>query len=122
VLVLVFGTLPAAALPIVIGALSVIVTLGLAHLVGLATDLSVYVINIATLLGFGLGIDYSLIAVSRFRTELAKGRSIESATIITTTPAGRAILISGAAVLLGMAGMFVVPLGVMQSIAVGGVI
>lgn len=122
VLVIVFGTLPAAALPIVVGSLSVVVTLAIAHLVGLAGDLSVFVVSIATLLGFGLGIDYSLIAVSRFRAELAKGRSVEAATVITTTQAGRAIVFSGIAVLLGMAGMFAVPLGVMRSIAVGGVI
>ncbi|MCW2973671.1 MAG: hypothetical protein JWN72_1944 [Thermoleophilia bacterium] len=122
ILLIVFGTVPAALLPIGVGILSVLLTMAVVHLVGLAADVSVFVLNVVTLLGFGLGIDYTIIMVSRFRAELARGRSVRAATIVTTTQAGRAILISGLAVLLGLSGMMLVPLGVMHSIAIGGVI
>jgi RND superfamily putative drug exporter len=122
VLLIVFGTIPAAMLPIAIGGMSVVVSLAIVHLVAMATDVSLFVLNVTTLLAFGLGIDYSLMAISRFRSELARGRSVETATVTTTITSGRAVFVSGVAVLLGMAGMAAMPLGVMRSIAIGGAI
>ena len=122
VLLLVFGTLTAALLPLLVGTASVIVTLALLHILSLPLDLSIFVMNIASMLGFGLGIDYSLLGVSRFREELDAGRSVRDATMITVTSAGRAAAISGVAVLLGLSALAVIPLGVMMSLAVGGVV
>ena len=105
-LLLVFGTLLAAMLPLGVGVLAVIggiaATLALSH----STDVSQYALNVVTLIGLGVAIDYSLFIVNRFREELARGLSVEDAVARSMATAGRAITFSGLTVAIGLAGMF----------------
>jgi RND superfamily putative drug exporter len=105
-LLLVFGTVVAALLPLGVGILAVVggvaATFALSHV----TDVSQYALNIVTLIGLGVAIDYSLFIVNRFREELARGRTIDDAIARTMETAGRAILFSGVTVAIGLAGMF----------------
>ena len=120
VLALAFGTAVAAGIPLVVGGVAVLVTLGLLFLLAQGEPLSIFVLNIATMLGLGVGVDYALLAVSRFREELTKGSDVESAVVRTVETAGRAIAFSGVAVLIGLSGMWVFGLRVLSSIAAGG--
>jgi len=98
ILLLVFGSVTAAALPLVGGGMAVSVTLGVVYLLAQRVDLSIFVLNTASMLGLAVGIDYSLFVVSRFREELAGGRSVADAVEQTVAHAGRAIAFSGLAV------------------------
>ena len=120
VLLLIFGTLVAAALPVIGGGAAVTVTLGCFYLLAQVMDLSIFAMNAATLLGLAVGIDYSLFMVGRFREELACGRSVADAVEETVRHAGRAIFFSGLAVLVGLLGLMVIPYMSMRSIGLGG--
>jgi RND superfamily putative drug exporter len=121
-LLLVFRSVVAAALPIVIGGCSV--TLSLALLYGLArvSSVSVFALNITTLFGLGLGVDYSLFVVSRFREELRRGKSVEQAIGTTMGTAGRAVFFSGLAVSIGLLGLILFPLSMLRSVGMGGML
>jgi RND superfamily putative drug exporter len=121
-LVVAFGAVVAAALPVAIGALTIALTLGCTALIAQVLPLSVLVINVATMLGLGLGIDYALLIVSRFREARARGLSADTATVEAVTHAGHSIIISGAAVAVGFAALAVVPLTDLRSIAIGGLV
>ncbi len=120
VLLLIFGTLVAAALPVVGGGAAVTVTLGTFYLLAHVWDLSIFAMNSATLLGLAVGIDYALFMVGRFREELASGRPVADAVEETVRHAGRAIFFSGLAVLVGLLGLMFIPYMSMRSIALGG--
>lgn len=120
VLLLIFGTLVAAALPVLGGGAAVTVTLGTFYLLAHVLDLSIFAMNAATLLGLAVGIDYALFMVGRFREELAAGLSVASAVEQTVRHAGRAIFFSGLAVLVGLLGLMSIPYMSMRSIALGG--
>lgn len=122
VLLFVFGTVVSALVPLMVGLASVVITLAVLHVLSIPLGLSIFVMNIASMLGFGLGIDYSLLGVSRFREELAAGRSVHEATITTVATSGRAAAISGVAVIAGVAALAAIPLPVMFAIALGGVV
>ena len=108
-LILVFGSLVAAALPVIIGGVAVTVTLGGMFLLAQATSMSIFAMNIATLLGLAVAIDYALFIVWRFREELHKGASVKEAVVVTTARAGRSVFYSGAAVLVGVVGLIFFP-------------
>jgi len=122
VLVIAFGAVTAAVLPIGLGALAIAVTLGLLALVARALTTSILVLNVATMLGLGLGIDYALLLVSRFREARGRGLSAEDAAIESATHAGGSVVLSGAAVLVGFLALLAVPLTDIRSIAVGGAV
>jgi RND superfamily putative drug exporter len=122
VLLFVFGTVVSAVIPLMVGMASVIMTLALLHLLSIPLGLSIFVMNIASMLGFGLGIDYSLLGVSRFREELAAGHDVREATITTVATSGRAAAISGVAVIAGIGALAAMPLPIMFSIALGGMV
>lgn len=105
VLVLVFGSLVAATLPLGVGVLAVMC--GVAAVLGLSrvTDMAQYTLNVVSLIGLGVAIDYSLFIVSRFRDELRAGRDVEHALGRTFATAGRAVLFSGVAVGAGLSGL-----------------
>jgi RND superfamily putative drug exporter len=121
-LVLSFGALVAACLPVAVGALAIALTLGCTSLVAQFAPLSVLVINVATMLGLGLGIDYALLLVSRFREARGRGLEPDRAAVEAMTHAGHSIVLSGAAVAVGLAALAAVPLTDLRSIAVGGLI
>jgi putative drug exporter of the RND superfamily len=120
VLALAFGTAVAAGIPLAVGGVAVLATLGLLWMLAQTVPLSIFVLNIATMLGLGVGVDYALLAVSRFREELRAGYDVEKAVVRTVATAGRAIAFSGLAVLIGLSGMWVFGLRVLSSIAAGG--
>nr|MBA3702930.1 MMPL family transporter [Rubrobacteraceae bacterium] len=121
ILVIAFGTLVAAGIPILIGGVSVLTALAALYFLAGVYDMSVYVLSIATMLGLGLGIDYALFAVSRFREEL-ENYPIPEAVSRTVATAGRSIFFSGLAVLIGLSGLLFFPFMFVRSIGVAGVL
>ena len=119
-LVLAFGALAAAVIPVAFGALSIALTLGCIALLTRVTPVSILVLNVATMLGLGLGIDYALLMVSRFREARRRGLDADAAAIEAATQAGHSIALSGAAVLVGFLSLLLVPLTDLRSIAIGG--
>lgn len=119
-LVVIFRSVVAAALPLIIGSLGILLALTLLRLIAAVTDVSVFATNIVTLLGLGLAIDYSLFFVSRFRDELAKGEKVPDALRVTRQTAGRTILFSGSIVSLSLLSLLVFPEVFLRSMAYGG--
>src|SRR5205823_4126389 len=118
-LLLVFRSVVAAALPALVGGCAVVVTLALIFGLGQLTTLSIFVLNITTLFGLGLGVDYSLFMVSRFREELAHGRSVQDAVILTVAIAGRAVAFSGLTVSIGLFGLTFFRISMLRSVGMG---
>ena len=121
VLVLSFGSLFASILPILNGALSVISTMGILYFVGEQKELSIFVLNVAPMIGLALSIDFALLFVNRFREELVH-RSVKEAIMITYQTAGRAIIFSGLCVFVGLSGLFFFKIDYIQSVAISGMI
>jgi putative drug exporter of the RND superfamily len=121
ILIVAFGTLVAAGIPIVIGGASVLTALATLYFLAGTYDMSVFVLSISTMLGLGLGIDYALFAVSRFREELGSYPVPEAVPRMVVT-AGRSIFFSGTAVLIGLSGLLFFPFMFMRSIGIAGVI
>lgn len=120
-LILVFGSVVAAFVPLVLGAAGVLVSLALLYIVAQITDLSIFALNTASMIGLGLAIDFSLIMVSRFREELAH-RPMAEALERTLQTAGRSITFSGITLMLTMAVLTLFPVMVIRSIALAIVI
>lgn len=120
-LLLVFGTLVAAGLPAIIGAVSVIGSFASLWVITQFTDVSVFAINLVTALGIGLGIDYALFMVTRFREELAKGHDTEMAVRGTVRSAGRTVVYSGITVAISLAALLVFPQFFLRSFAYAGI-
>jgi RND superfamily putative drug exporter len=117
VLVIVFGGLVAAFLPLAIGITSIVTTLLVLTLMVSITDVSVHALTVATAFGLGLSIDFGLLMVSRFREERDRGKDHEAAIVSTVTVAGRTIIFSAATVTLAMSGLLVFPLYFLRSTA-----
>lgn len=120
-LVLVFGSLVSAITPLLVGGFSVLAILASIFLLGHVTDLSIFVLNLATMLGLGLAVDYALFITSRFREELTQ-RPVAEAVAITVATAGRAIFFSGLTVLIGLAGLIIFPFMFLRSVGLAGVL
>ena len=119
-LVLVFGALAASAMPLVIGVTAILGTfLGL-YLLTLITDVSVFALNLTTGLGLGLGIDYALLIVNRFREELHKGLSNEDAIVNTLRSAGKTVFYSGLTVVLTLVSLTFFPMNFLKSMGYAG--
>ena len=121
-LLLVFRSVIAAILPALVGGGAVIVSLALIFGLGQITTLSIFVLNITTLFGLGLGVDYSLFIVSRFREELTRGHNVEEAVAITVATAGRAVTFSGLTVSIGLLGLVFFRINMLRSVGIGGVL
>jgi len=119
-LVLVFGALVSALLPILIGFMSIIITLGALFVVGNFFELTLFCKAITSMMGLGVGIDYSLFMVSRFREELQSGKTPAQGAIETTATAGKAVCYSGFAVSIGMAALLIPDLPLTRSIGFSG--
>lgn len=122
VLVLAFGALVAAMLPISVGMLAITIALGFVAMLAEHTTMSVFVLNITTMVGLGVGIDYSLLVVTRFREELNRGLTPADAAIRTIHTAGSAVVTSGLTVVVGFAVLFTTPLYETRSVAIGGLL
>jgi RND superfamily putative drug exporter len=121
VLIAVFRGLTAALVPIATAIASIVVALALVAGIGQAFALNFIVVNVLVMMGLAVGIDYSLFVVSRFREERRGGRAIEDAVGTAGATANRAVLFSGATVVLALIGMFLVPHTIFRSIAVGAI-
>ncbi len=121
-LLLAFGSLVAALLPLGIGVLSISMALGAAALLAHYLHLSILVQNLATMLGLGLGIDYALLIVSRFREALAEGYEPGPAADIAARQAGKTLLISATTVAIGFSALLTVPISELRSIGIAGLL
>ncbi|HKO85000.1 MAG TPA: MMPL family transporter, partial [Actinomycetota bacterium] len=119
VLLIAFTSLVAAGLPIMLALVSLGVTLGALYFLAGVTDMNVYVTNTASIVGIGVGIDYALFVVTRFREELRRGRPVAEAVPLTLATSGRAVALSGATVIVALAGMFLVDIQAFRSMAIG---
>ncbi|MEU5690613.1 MMPL family transporter [Actinosynnema sp. NPDC020468] len=119
-LVIIFGGLVAAALPVLVGGLAIMGSLGVLHLISLGLDVNSFAVNVASLLGLGMAIDYGLFMVGRFREELAAGRSTEDAVRRTVASAGRTVVFSATLLVIALAGLLLFPHGFLKSLSYGG--
>ncbi len=122
VLILVFSSLIAAGMSLLVAGLAIPTSLGIINVVAQQTEMSIYVLNIATMLGLALAIDYSLFITSRFREELGRGRTVEQAVERAVGTAGKAVLFSGVAVAIGLSGLLWFRATALTSIGLGGAI
>ncbi len=120
-LVVVFGSVIAAGLPVAIGMLSIIGTFFVLFVVSRLTQVSIFALNLTTAMGLGLAIDYSLFVVSRFREELGRGRSVEVAVVRSVETAGRTVIFSALTVAASLAALLVFPLAFLRSFAYAGI-
>ena len=112
----------AASLPIAIGALALAGSAALARIASSFTEISIFAMNVGAFLGLGLSIDYALLFVQRFREELSRGREVRAAVSATFDTAGRAVWVSGTAVALSLGALLAVPLPILHSVAIAGVL
>jgi uncharacterized membrane protein YdfJ with MMPL/SSD domain len=122
VLLIVFGSVVAGLIPVLLAIVSIVVALALAALVGQVFPLSVFATNMLTGMGLALGIDYSLFILSRFREERLHGRERAEAIAAVGATASRAVLFSGIAFTLAMVGLLLVPHTIMRSLATGAIV
>ena len=122
ILVLAFGALVAAALPLVVGVLAIAVSLAIIGLLTSVTPMSIFVLNMTTMIGLGVGIDYSLLVVTRFREELGRGLRRPEAAVSTMVTAGSAVITSGLTVVVGFGALLFTPLIETRSVGLGGLI
>jgi putative drug exporter of the RND superfamily len=122
VLLIVFGTVSATLVPLLMAAGTVPVTLGLLWILAHEMNMAIYVTNLVTLIGIAIAIDYSLLVVYRFREELLGGANEREALRTTMRTAGHAVLFSGATVAIGLACLVLIPLPFIRSMGVGGLL
>jgi RND superfamily putative drug exporter len=120
-LMVIFGSLVAAALPVAIGGLAILGSFTVLRLLTLGTTVSVYSVNITTIIGLGLGIDYGLFMVTRFREELRRQPTVEAALARTMATAGRTVIVSGITVALALTSLMLFPEVFLRSMGFGGV-
>src|SRR3954470_6267536 len=124
-LLFVFGSVIAAGVPLAVGGAAVLVALAAIFLVASVIPMSIFVLNLATLLGLGLGVDYSLLMTSRFREELAARSGpdrVGDAVRVTVATAGRAVFFSGLTVLLGLIGLVLFEFMILRSVGIAGAV
>lgn len=122
VLLLVFGSLVGATLPIMVAVVAIVCALAIAALVGQQWQLSFFVVNMISGMGLALGIDYSLFVLSRYREERESGNDRDAAIRATGATANRAVLFSGATFVVALTGMLLVPTTIMRSLAAGAIL
>jgi putative drug exporter of the RND superfamily len=122
ILLLAFGALVAAILPLIVGFLAIWITLAVVVILSAYTPMSVFVLNMTTMLGLGVGIDYSLLIVTRFREELNRGLRRQQAAARALSTAGSAVFTSGLTVVVGFAALLFTPLVETQSVGLGGLV
>jgi RND superfamily putative drug exporter len=120
-LLVIFGGLAAASLPLVIGGIAILGSFTALRLLTLFTAVSIYSVNITTILGLGLAIDYGLFMVGRFREELGRTETVEDAVARTVATAGRTVAVSGVTVAVALASLMLFPMTFLRSMGYGGV-
>ncbi|MEA2244854.1 MAG: putative drug exporter of the superfamily [Solirubrobacteraceae bacterium] len=122
ILLFVFGSLAAAALPLALGFVSVIVTGALIYLLSRQMEMSVFTTNMASMIGIGVAVDYSLFILARYREEIAAGRDAGAARGIALATSGVAVLFSGMTVVASLAGLLLVDTTALRSMALGAIL
>jgi len=122
VLLLLFGGVVAAVTSLSVGITSILFTFAVLTVLARDYELSVFVQNTATMLGLGVGVDYSLFVIARFKEELASGKTVDAAVAATLRTSGETVLFSGITIVAAMSTLFLVPLGVIASIALGAIV
>jgi len=122
ILLAVFGSLAAAALPLALGFASVLITGALIYLLSQQLDMSVFVTNMASMIGIGVAVDYSLFILARFREEVRDGRSATEARARALATSGVAVVFSGIAVIISLAGLWMIDNQTLRSMALGAMI
>lgn len=120
-LAFVFGAMVASAMPLVVGVSAILGAFFLIYLFTLFTDVSIFALNLITGLGLGLGIDYALLIVNRFREELHSGKDVEDAVITTVTTAGKTVFYSGLTVFVTLSSLMFFPLSFLKSFGYAGI-
>jgi len=120
-LAFVFGALVASAMPLVVGVSAILGAFFIIYLITLFTTVSVFALNLITGLGLGLGIDYALLMVNRYREELHAGKSVEDSIVATVNSAGKTVFYSGMTVLVTLSALLFFPLGFLKSFGYAGV-
>jgi putative drug exporter of the RND superfamily len=119
VLVLAFGGLIAAAIPIVIGVVSILTTMGVVFFFSYGVDLTIFILNIVPMIGLALSIDFALLLINRYKEEL-QSKSIQEAIVISVATAGRSIIFSGLCVFIGLSALWFIQIDIFQNVALGG--
>ncbi|MYE45909.1 MAG: MMPL family transporter [Chloroflexi bacterium] len=122
ILLVLFGAVVAALVPIGLAIVGIGIALGLAALIGQVYELVFFVTLMITMIGLAVGIDYSLLMVSRFRDEMGRGLPVAEAVERTGATAGRTVLFSGVTVVIALLGLFIVPMGFFRSLGLGAVL
>jgi RND superfamily putative drug exporter len=120
-LAFVFGALAASAMPLIVGVAAILGAFFILYLFTLFTNVSIYALNLTTGMGLGLGIDYALLMVNRFREELARGKSVEDSIVSTMGSAGKTVFYSGMTVLVTLLSLTFFPLPFLKSFGYAGV-
>lgn len=119
VLLLAFGGLVAAALPLIIGVVSILITMGTVYFFSYGVDLTIFILNIVPMIGLALSIDFALLFINRYKEEL-QTKSTQEAIEITVATAGRSIIFSGLCVFIGLSALWFIKIDIFQNVALGG--
>ncbi len=122
ILIVLFGTIAAALMPVGLSIAAIMVALGITALVGQVFDLTIFVTLMIIMIGLAVGIDYSLVIISRYRDELARGLDTKPAIERAGATAGRTVLFSGITVVIALCGILIVPFSFFQSLAIGAIL
>ncbi len=122
VLVVVFGALVAAGVPLILAIVSIFVAVGLTALLGRVMGLSFFIVNMITMIGLAVGIDYALFVVERYREERRRGRAKHEAIEVAGGTASKAVFFSGTTVVLALLGMFLIPTVIFRSLGAGAIL
>lgn len=121
ILIFAFGGLVAASIPLIIGFVTVLCSMGVLYFTGHTLNLSIFLLNVVPMIGLALGIDFALLLVNRFREELEK-HPIKEAIRISVSTAGRSIIFSGICVFLGLSGLLFIDIDIFKTVAIGGMV
>ncbi|WP_043931435.1 MMPL family transporter [Bacillus sp. EB01] len=119
VLILAFGSLVAASIPLIIGIVSILTAMGIMYFFSYTADLSIFILNIVPMIGLALSIDFALLMINRYKEELKK-HSVEDSIAITVATAGRSIIFSALCVFIGLSGLLFIQIDIFQNVALGG--
>jgi RND superfamily putative drug exporter len=122
ILLAVFGSLAAAALPLALGVAAVVVTGAIVFFLSQVYGMSIFVTNMASMLGIGVAVDYSLFILARYREELKGGLAADEARSVALRTSGMAVAFSGVTVIVALAGLFLIDAKVVRSMAVGAIV
>jgi uncharacterized membrane protein YdfJ with MMPL/SSD domain len=122
ILVAVFGSLIAATLPLALGAVSVLITGAIIYFLSLTMEMSVFVTNMASMIGIGVAVDYSLFVLARYRQEISAGANPDRARATALATSGVAVIFSGATVVTALLGLYIVHAAAIRSMALGAIV